>query len=246
MTGKYQDLEHKTFLVTGASSGIGRAVALALSAQGAGVIITGRDTERLNDTLVQLNDQCSALPCDLTSAEARAQLVESLPALDGICHAAGIIDPFPIRFIDQARLEKMFAINTEAPILLTAGLLGGKKLRHGASIVFISSVSSGYGMKGGSLYVASKAALEAFSRGIVLEHAGRRIRANCLKPSLVRTPMYDQAADLTNLEHAAARHPLGFGEPEDVANAALFLLSDASRWIASTNLIMDGGMSAGI
>lgn len=246
MIGQYQDLENKTFLVTGGSSGIGQAVALALSAQRASVIITGRHPERLNDTLGRLNDRCSALPCDLTSAEARAQLVGSLPALDGICHAAGIIDPFPIRFIDQARFEKMFAINTAAPVLLTAALLGGKKLRQGASIVFISSVSSGYGMKGGSLYTASKAALEAFSRGIVLEHASKGIRANCLKPSLVRTPMYDQAADLTNLEHATARHPLGFGEAEDVASAALFLLSDASRWIASTSLVMDGGMSAGI
>lgn len=248
MIGHYQDLENKTILVTGASSGIGRAIALALGAQKAHVIVTGRNIDRLSDTLGQLNEQCSAIPCDLTSAEARAELVTALPTLDGICHAAGIIDPCPIRFIDQARFDKIFAINATAPILLTTALLGSKKFNQGASLVFISSIATNHGMKGGSMYAASKAALEAFSRGIVLEHANKGIRANCLKPALVRTPMYDQAAHLSfmgGLESSESRYPLGLGTPEDIAGAALFLISDASRWIASTGLIMDGGMTAG-
>jgi len=233
MIGHYQDLESKTFLVTGASSGIGRAVAVALGAQKARVIATGRDQERLDETLAQVGGDSMALPCDLRSPAARAELVEALPALDGICHAAGIIDPFPIRFLDQARFEKIFAINATAPILLTSALLGRKKLKADASIVFISSAASSHGMKGGSLYSATKAALEAFSRAIVLEHATQRIRSNCLKPAMVRTPLYERAAELwimDGLAKAEARQPLGLGTPEDVASATL---------------IMDGGMTAG-
>lgn len=248
MLGHYQDLAGKTFLVTGASSGIGRAIAIALAQQQAHVIITGRNPSRLNETLSMLNTESRAIAGDLTIAEDRDHLISGIPALDGICHAAGVIDPLPVRFVDQKRFDKVFEINTVAPILITSQLLGTKKLKHAASIVFVSSIASSHSMKGGALYSASKAALESFSKSIILEHAAKRIRANCLKPALVRTPMYDQVQHLSlmgGLESSEAQYPLGLGAPEDIAAATLFLLSGASRWIASTSIIMDGGLTAG-
>ncbi|MDF3029536.1 MAG: family oxidoreductase [Moraxellaceae bacterium] len=253
MMGNYQDLESKTFLVTGASSGIGRAIAIALSRQKAKVYITGRSSERLDETLRSFEGEGVVIPADLTVAEEREHLVDSLPALDGVCHCAGIINPFPIRYVDQAQLDKIFDINGAAPMLLTSRLLGKKKIRDDGALVFISSVASERGMKGGSLYSASKAALEAFSRSITLEHSAKRIRSNCLKPALVRTPLYEQAKDhataagsLENYEAYETRYPLGIGTPEDVASAALFLLSSASRWITGTSLVLDGGLTASI
>jgi NAD(P)-dependent dehydrogenase (short-subunit alcohol dehydrogenase family) len=248
MIGHYQDLAGKTFLVTGASSGIGRTIAIALAQQQAHVIITGRESSRLNQTLEMLNSDSRAIICNLTDAEDRDRLEAEINVLDGICHAAGIIDPLPVRFVDRKRFDKVFEINAIAPILLTSRLLGAKKLNADASIVFISSIASSHSMKGGSLYSASKAALESFSKSIVMEHASKRIRANCLKPALVRTPMYDQVQHLSlmgGLESSEAQYPLGLGAPEDIAAATLFLLSGASRWIASTSIIMDGGLTAG-
>lgn len=249
MTGLYPDLANKTILVTGASSGIGRAIAKAASQQNARVIITGRDQQRLNETLSALNANSFALTADLTLTEDRESLIEALPALDGICHCAGIISPMPVRYLNQEHFDKIFAINCTAPILLTASLLGKKKMNEHSSIVFISSIASDFVAKGNSLYSASKAALEAFSRSIVLEHYAKRIRSNCLKPALVKTPIYDNAKQLLTLgstQNHEARYPLGIGEPEDVASAAMFLLSCASRWVASSSLVMDGGLTVGV
>lgn len=253
MTAQYPDLKEKTFLVTGASSGIGRAVALALADQGAYVVATGRNEERLQATCQEAGNHCSQLACDLTDATQRNTLVTNLPQLDGVCHAAGIIDPFPIRYLDEARFDKLFDINAKAPILLTSRLLGKKKLNARASLVFVSSISAGLAMKGGSLYSASKAALEAFSKNVTLEHAQKHIRSNCLKPGMVKTAIYDQAKQFADnsggdelYRQYRAQYPLGFGAPEQVAESAVFLLSDSSAWISSSGLVMDGGYSAQI
>lgn len=249
MMGFYEDLRNKVILVTGASSGIGRAIAQAASRQDAKVIITGRDPQRLEETLAGLNGNALSITADLTVAEDREKLISALPRLDGICHSAGIIAPLPVRFLNQENFDRIFAINCTAPILLTSRLLGKKMMNDGSSIVFISSIASDYIAKGNSLYSASKAALEAFSRSVVLEHNVRRIRANCLKPALVRTPIYDNAKQLLSFgatQDHESRYPLGIGEPEDIASATMFLLSDASRWIASSSIVMDGGLTAGV
>lgn len=253
MLGHYPDLAGKTILVTGASSGIGRAIAIALGQQKAHVIITGRHNERLHETMQATGGNATLIPADLTQREEREKLIQTIPPLDGLCHAAGVISPFPIRYIDEEQFDKVFDINGRVPILLTSRLLGKKKIKNAASIVFISSVASERAMKGGSIYSASKAALEAFSRAITLENVGKHIRANCLRPALVKTAIYDQArayaeavGALDNYESYVLKHSLGVGTPEDVAAATLFLLSDASRWITSASLVMDGGLSASI
>lgn len=249
MTALYPDLAHKTFLVTGASSGIGQAVAIALSGQEARVVVTGRSTSRLADTLRQLNPRCEALAADLTRDADLEALCGRLPALDGICHSAGIIKPFPARLMDKAEFDKVFSINALAPIALTGQLLKKKKINPGASIVFISSIASAFAHVGSSSYSSSKAAVEAYSRSIAIEHARKAIRSNCLRPALVESPILDQARELSSADTAQsyiARYPLGIGSPGDVAAATLFFLSQSSRWITGTTLTLDGGLTAGL
>src|SRR5699024_3890016 len=186
----------------------------------------------------------------LVDESERNALVEAIPRLDGLCHAAGIINPFRIRYLDQTQFDKVFAINATAPILLTSRLLGKKKFNDHASIVFLSSVSSDRAMKGGATYTISKAAIEAFSRTITLEHASQGIRSNCLKPAMIKTAMYQKAKDFAfdpnhnaRLQTYKDRYLLGIGETSDVAMATLFLLSSSSRWITGSELTLDGGLS---
>src|SRR6218665_673460 len=241
--GHYPDLANKTILVTGASSGIGRAVAIALGMQGSNIVLCGRNKQCLEETASQIRTQTSIHPCDLAMPEQRNALVDVMPKLDGVCHSAGIISPFPIRYLNDEQFDKVFNINAKAPILLTSRLLGKKKFNDGASIVFISSIASDRAMKGGSVYSASKAAIEAFSRCITHEHADKKIRANCLKPGLTETRIFDQTNALSTatgsenwLEDYKLRYPLGLGQPNDTAAAALFLLSSASRWVTGAAL----------
>lgn len=246
MTAHYDDLKDKTFLVTGASSGIGRAVALALAEQGASVVLTGRNKERLEAVRMQAGTGASCFVADLVQPAERDSLIDFLPALDGVCHAAGIIDPFPIRYLDESRFNKVFDINAKAPILLTAQLLRKKKVNRQASIVFISSISSNRAMKGGSVYSASKSAIEAFSRTLNIEHSAQEIRSNCIKAGLVQTNILEKAASLSAAVKNSDENNIdsGFiGSPDNIAAAVLFLLSGTSAFTKGTNLVLDGGHS---
>jgi NAD(P)-dependent dehydrogenase (short-subunit alcohol dehydrogenase family) len=242
-------LHGKTILVTGASSGIGREAAKGIAAMGGRVIATGRDELRLNDTLRLLgSEEHSALSCDLTDEVQVNNLVENLPSLNGIVHSAGIVKPMPVKFIGKKQVEEIHRINYLAPVLLTAKLFKVKKIHRNASIVFMSSISARHPHKGGALYAAAKAGIEAFSKTIALEHAPQGIRSNCISAAMVRTPLFDNAEKAISKELMDAhgeRYPLGFGEPEDISNAIVFLLSGASKWITGTSLVMDGGLTAG-
>lgn len=243
-------LTDKKILVTGASSGIGRAISIVLAKAGAKLIINGRDETRLKETLVGLGTEKDhqSIAVDLSSEEGIKKVADLSDNLDGIVHSAGILKPFPIKFLTEKQFSEIHKINYEAPVLLTAALLKAKKINDGASIVFISSISSRYGYKGGALYTGTKAALDSFSRTLALEHATQKIRSNTINAGMVRTRIFDQTSDIITSEMMDAHgnsYPLGFGEPEDIANAALFLLSPASRWITGTSLIMDGGLTAG-
>ncbi|MFT4536371.1 MAG: NAD(P)-dependent dehydrogenase (short-subunit alcohol dehydrogenase family) [Saprospiraceae bacterium] len=242
-------LENKVVLVTGASSGIGAKTAVLLSQSGAKLILTGRNEEKLQETFSDLGGSGHLkISADLTNEEEIVKLIASLPKLDSVVHCAGIIKPFPIKYISYKQISEIFKINFDASVLLTAGLLKQKKVNHNASIVFMSSVSSQFAHKGGALYSASKAAINAFSKSIAIEYAAKKIRSNVISAAMVRTPIFDQAETSVTSEMMdlhEKEYPLGFGETEDVANAILFLLSDASRWITGTALTMDGGLTAG-
>jgi len=239
------DLSGKTILVTGASSGIGKQAAVTISNHGGNVIITGRNEERLQQTLSGLKKgDHKSIAADLKNPSDIDTLLEQLPELNGIVHSAGITTHLPAKFIRQQDIDEIFDINYNVPVLLTAQLLKKKKVLNNSSIVFLSSIATKYPYFGGSVYSSTKSAIEAYSRVLALELASKKIRSNCLLPSFVQTPMVEDAGKTISkdvLEKFEKMMPLGFGEPEDVANAIVFFLSDASKWITGTNLVLGGG-----
>ncbi len=241
-------LEGKKYLVTGASSGIGASVATLLAEKGASLFITGRNEERLSNTYNQLGTfaQHDKIIADLNQEISIHALIETIEKIDGIVHCAGVVKLCPVKMITEKHIQEVFGINTFGSILLTSYLLRKKKINKGASIVFISSVASKYPYKGGAIYAASKAAIEAYSKTLALEYASKKIRSNCICAGMVKTPVLEQSKELLNVqENRETTHPLGFGEPIDVANAILYLLSDSSKWVTGTNMIVDGGFLAG-
>ena len=244
----FLDLKNKTILVTGASSGIGREVAILLDSLGADLLLTGRNLEKLKETKAQLKSEQNIFQADLTLEEDRIALIASLPSLDGVVNAAGIIYPFPLKFITEKHLDTVFDINFKAQVLLNSTLFKQKKIAENCSFIFISSISSQFPYQGGSLYTSSKGALEAYSRALALEHSSKKIRSNCISPGLVKTNIFEEtlkASSPEELEKYEKHYPLGFGEPVDIANTIAFLLSNRSRWITGQNIVLDGGLTLG-
>jgi NAD(P)-dependent dehydrogenase (short-subunit alcohol dehydrogenase family) len=239
------DLNNKTILITGASSGIGRATAVLCDRLGATVILTGRNSKELFLTQNLLQNKSEIIIADLSSEEEIIRLTNEMPAIDGFAHCAGIVKPYPIKYLKAKHITEVMNINFSSGVLLSSYLLNAKKMNNGASAVFISSVSAWHPYTGGALYSASKSALEAFARSFALEHAPKKMRANIVAPALVRTKILEdteQAYTKEEFDEIAGQYPLGLGEPTDVANTIAFLLSDASKWITGTTIKMDGGL----
>jgi len=239
------DLKGKTILVTGASAGIGAAVAKLCSDLGAKVCITGRNMDRLSEVSKQLGNESEFFQADLTLEKDIDNLVKALPCMDGWVHCAGIIEPFPIKFIQSKHIKSMFTINFDSACLLTSKLMQLKKINSSASFVFISSISAQHPYKGGSLYAASKAALESFSRSIALEFASKGVRSNCISAALVETEMFEKTKNaLSEIELLGilSSYPLGIGKPMDLAHVSAFLLSNQSSWMTGTTITLDGGL----
>ena len=240
-------LAGKTILVTGATAGLGRQAAITASRMGARVFLTGRNEARLNRTRAELDGSNHfALPADLVQMEQRDALAAKLPALDGIAHCAGVTLLHPFKFSDERRYREVYAINVEAPLFLTQRLFKNKRLNNGASIVFVASLGAFIGARGHAIYAGSKAAVVGIMRVLAHELAVSGIRANCVSPGMVKTEVVEGFAQQVSSEVVAAdeaRYPLGYGTPDDVANAVGFFLAPASKWITGTNLIMDGGLT---
>ena len=238
-------LENKNILITGASSGIGKATALLCHKFGANVILTARRESELKNSCNQLKNNSSYVVADLTSDEDIEKLIAAIPNLDGVVHCAGIVKPVPIKFIKKKHISEMFDVNYSSAVLLSSSLLSQKKINANSSVVFISSVSVNHPYTGGALYISSKAALEAFNKAFALEVSSKKIRSNIVAPALVKTEIWNQIAESfteNEIQKIENQYPLGLGEPEDIANTILFLLSDASKWITGTTITMDGGL----
>lgn len=240
-------LQEKTILVTGASSGIGQATANACAAMGARVIITGRSKERLLVTRDLLGSQCEAMiPADLTLEEDVKNLVKALPALDGAVLCAGNSTTLPLQFGTREKFDEMFDINFFAPVELMRLMYKKKVLQKGASVVLIASIGGTHSfMPGNGVYGASKAALNSVMKYAAREYASRKVRVNSICPGMVDTPLIHRGTITEEqLAEDAKRYPLGrYGRPEDIANGAVYLLSDASSWLTGHDLVIDGGFS---
>lgn len=239
-------LEGKTILVTGASSNIGRQIAVKCSEMGAKVIATARNEERLKETLAKMTGKGhQLLPCDLSEAEQISTLVEQLPELDGVVMCAAVFRTTPIRNNRRKYTEEIFKTNTFANIDLVQLILKNKKIKDGGSILFISSVAAYRPYAGNALYSATKGAINSFCQVLAIEQGSRKIRANCVSPGIIQTDMEvkDWAVTQEELDKEEARFPLGFGHTEDIAYAAVYMMSDASKWVTGTNMIVDGGQS---
>ncbi len=238
------DLQGKTCLITGASSGIGRSAAILVSECGGTVVATGRNEKRLNRTLNELsgNDHL-IVPADLLDPDAICKIAENSPPLNGLVHCAGIVRPAPIRYTTDKIMQALSASNVNAPVALTRELLKRNKILSGGAILLLSSIS---GLRGGTglvAYAASKAALIGMNHAMASELAVKQIRCNCLAPGMVRTPMIGEESEVNRLEKDERKYPFGYGNPEDVANAIVFFVSDGSRWITGQTLVLDGGFS---
>lgn len=239
-------LREKTILVTGASSGIGRAIAIECSRMGATVIITARSKERLEKTMMQMEGDVHKYICaDLSDDDAIMELVKSLDfSLDGVVHCAGYTIPKPFQYLSRDNIDGVMKVNFLAPVLLTQLLLKNKKLKRNCSMVFISSISGTLVSSiGGSIYSASKGAVNGISKALALELSAKQMRVNTITPGMIETEIYSEGIiSDEQLAQDAGRYPLKrYGKPEEVAYATIYLLSDASKWVTGSNLLIDGG-----
>ena len=237
-------LDGKTVLVTGASSGIGRATAVLCSRMGAQVIITGRNENRLLQTMDSLYGEGHIqIAADLTEEASLAALVDGVPQLDGIVHCAGIGHRKPCKAINAEDIATVMNANFNATVLLQSCLLAKKKVNRPASIVFLSSRTADIPTVANSLYSASKGALRSYAKCLSLELAPRAIRVNCICPAMVWTPLVmEDGVTEEQLQEEQVKYPLKrYGQPEDIANLAVFLLSDASSWMTGSCIDITGG-----
>ena len=240
-------LEGKTILVTGASSGIGKATAIECSKLGARVVITGRDEARLQQTLSSLEGEGHVvITADLGEDDGIRFLVERVPVLNGIVHAAGISDTVLFQFLKKERLENIFNINFFAPVVLSQLLLKKKLLQKGGSIVFLSSIDGPVTAHiGNSMYSATKGALSAMMQNMSIELASKGIRVNAVLPGMTETPLIHND-DITQgqLNKDMELYPLKrYADPREIAWAIIYLLSDASTFTIGASLVVDGGFT---
>lgn len=242
----------KRVLVTGASSGLGRAAAIGLSRLGAVVAINGRDEGRLADTLARMQgDGHFPVPAAVTDTDATADLVKDVARrmgpLHGVFHAAGISLTMPVRMTKQAAVEDTFGPSVFGAFGI-ARVAGQKNvMADRSSIVLMSSISAERGHNGMMIYSAAKSAVHGLVRSAAVELAPKGVRVNAIVAGAVYTEMYAREVERMGpewIQSVGAKHPLGFGDTDDITNAVTYLLSDAGKWITGTTWTVDGGYTA--
>ena len=239
-------LDGKTILITGASSGIGQTTAISCAKMGANVVITGRDKERLQATADCSGAAVTQIVADLTVQDEMENLLAALPPLNGAVLCAGNSTTLPLQFGSREKFDDMFDVNFFAPVELLRLMYKKKILQKGASVVLLASIGGTHSfMPGNGVYGASKAALNSVMKYAAREYASRKIRVNSICPGMVDTPLIHRGTITEEqLAEDAKRYPLGrYGKPEDIANGAIYLISDASAWLTGHDLVIDGGFS---
>lgn len=237
-------LEGKTILITGASSGIGRGIAIACSKMGATIILNGRNQTKLGETFGQLEEGGHIIvAADLTNGESVRSMMEDLPVLDGVVHCAGIGQRVLCKVATEQDIDSVMNANFKGPVLLQSELLKSKKINKGASIVFIASISTWSPSIGNAFYSASKGAIVSYANCLALEMAPRKVRVNCISPAMVWTDLVlQEGVDEEQLKADEQKYPLKrYGTPDDIANLVIYMLSDASTWMTGSNVKISGG-----
>jgi len=245
----------KKILITGGSSGIGRATAIFCVQQGATVVITGRSEKRLFETreMCAVTQRCIPIVCkDLSSNENVKNLfskaVSTIEALDGVVHCAGVTKLVPLNIVSEKSYDEHFNIHVKASFFIAKEFQKKKnRNQNGASLVFISSVSAYRAATAQSLYAAAKSAQIGLTKTLAIELVAKKIRVNAIAPADVNTTMSENClAMLSRQQHQqhVSKHPMGLGNADDVAYGAAFLLSDYTRWVTGVTHFVDGGFSA--
>lgn len=237
-------LEGKTILITGAASGIGKATSIESSKLGARIVAVDLNVEGLEKLMPQLEGEGHIFYAgNLCNEVFLKELGENTPALDGVFLCAGVSDTTPVKFITEEKIDRVFDVNLTAPIMMLKQLLIKKKLNKGCSLVWMSSYGAEKVEPGLGIYAASKSAVNGIMRAYAKELVSRKIRSNSIMPMMIRTELLSTLNNISDKdwERQEAMYPLGFGSPQDVAYAAIYLFSDASRWITGTQIRMDGG-----
>ena len=239
-------LTKKKILVTGSSSGIGRAIAVQCAKQGGNILLVARNESRLIESKEMLSEGEHAFFIgDLANDESIFKLANDLPILDGIVLNAGLVKTVPVRFIKREVMDEMFNVNIQGSILLIQHLIKLKKIKNGASICFISSIASQKVTLGNAIYSATKGAVNSFTKALALELSSKQIRVNAILPGFVETNILSESIiSEEQLEIHKKNYPIGrFGNPDDIAYLAVYLMSDASQWMTGSLLPIDGGYS---
>lgn len=237
-------LEGKTILITGAASGIGKATSIESSKMGAKIVAVDLNAAGLEALMPQLEGIGHiSFSGNLCNEEFLKQLGEEVSALDGVFLCAGVSDTTPVKFITEEKIQRVFDVNLTAPIMMLKQFLVKKKINKGGSLVWMSSYGAEKVEPGLGIYAASKSAVNGIMRAYAKELVSRKIRSNSIMPMMIRTELLNTLHSISDkdLEKQEAMYPLGFGNPNDVAYAAIYLFSDASRWITGTQIKMDGG-----
>lgn len=249
----FVDFGGRWVVVTGASSGIGRAVAVELARRGARLVLLGRDVDRLQATAGALGGGASeVVSLDLREPARLPSALEPVVArcgrFYGLCHCAGVVETVPLNGLKLDRLRSLFEVNVLAGLEL-ARLVSRRDwlTENEGSLLFVASIYAAVGMPGQIGYSATKGALVSAARAMAMELARRRVRVNTISPGMVHTPLADEALrrlDPARVQQLESLHPLGPGTPEDVARAAVFLLAPENRWLTGVDFVLDGGYTA--
>jgi len=243
-------LKDKVAIVTGASRGIGKSIAQVFAREGAKVVIAGRDSKKLTAAAAEIGEDCLAVSADVSSASGVQKLVsaalEKFKRINILVNNAAVLLPGTAESLSEEDFDQTFNINVRGLWLVSRAVLPHMRVAGGGSIVNIGSVLSMVGARNRVAYAASKGAVVAMSRAMALDHAAENIRVNCICPGIVETEMVAKfSTDENARKQRVALHPMGrFGQPQDIASAAVFLASDESGWTTGSVLTVDGGYSA--
>lgn len=237
-------LEGKTILITGAASGIGKETAIESSKMGAKIVAVDLNADGLNALVPQLDGEGHlTFDGNLCNDEFLKLLAENAPVLNGVFLCAGVSDTTLVKFLTEEKIDRVFNINVKAPVMMLKYLLKKKKVADGGSLVWMSSYGAEKVEPGLGIYAASKSAVNGFMRAYAKELIGKKIRSNSIMPMMIKTELISTLTTISeeDWKKQEAIYPLGFGAPQDVARVAMFLFSDASRWITGAQFKMGGG-----